>query len=115
MDLQGKHVFLSGPMTGLPDHNRAAFADAERWCVTHGAEVAFNPTTAWGHADRGRAWYMLRDIHRLTEPGEADGPLFDLVVQLDGWERSNGAYCECRCAEACGIPCVPLRSLMEVK
>lgn len=115
MNLRDKRVFLSGPMTGIPDLNRKAFADAESWCMDQGARFAFNPTTAWGHSDKSRYWYMLRDLHRLTEPGDDERPLFDVVVQLDGYEHSNGAWCESCVAEQCGIPCVPLRSLMEVE
>ena len=113
IDINGKFVFLSGPMTGLPDLNRKAFAEAEELCLSLGAKIAFNPREAWGHTDKDRSWYMRRDLHRLTL-SDGDEPMFDLVVQLDGWEHSNGAWCESRVAEECGIPCVPLRALTEV-
>lgn len=109
--IEGKRVFLSGPMTGLPDFNREGFAEARRACEAMGATVVFNPREAWGHTDKDRSWYMRRDLHRLTL-SDGDEPMFDLVVQLDGWEHSNGAWCESRVAEECGIPCVPLANLM---
>ncbi len=109
--VEGARIFLSGPMTGLPDLNRDAFAEAEAWCMAHGADFCFNPTTAWGHSDRPREWYVLRDLHRLTEPGDGAGPLFTLVVRLPGWERSDGAWRESTVADDCGIACVDFETL----
>lgn len=108
MRLDGMRVFLSGPMSGVDDLNRPAFAEAKRICMDAGAEFVFDPTTAWGHSDRPREWYMLRDIHRLTEPGDGDGPFFDCLVRLDGWHLSNGAWRESTVADECGIPCYEL-------
>lgn len=102
--VKSKKVYLSGPMSGKPDWNRAGFAKAERACRIAGATFVFNPATAapQGLDTRGRAWWMLKDIYELTRPGQ-DGPFYDLVLQLPGWEISRGAKFEQACAVVCGI------------
>ena len=109
-DLTNKRVYLSGPMTGIIDHNGPAFADAERRCMDAGALMVFNPATAWGHNDRPTSWYMRADLHRLTL-SDGERPLFDAVVLLDGWHHSEGATLEYHVARACGIALVNLREV----
>lgn len=111
-DLTDKRVYLSGPMTGIIDHNGPAFADAERRCRDAGAAMVFNPATAWGHNDRHPSWYMRHDLNRLTLT-EGERPLFDCVVLLDGWYASEGASLEYHVARACGIALVNLREVSE--
>lgn len=109
-DLTDKRVYLSGPMTGIIDHNAPAFADAERRCRDAGAAMVFNPATAWGHSDRHPSWYMRHDLNRLTLT-EGERPLFDCVVLLDGWYASEGATLEYQVAKASGIALVNLREV----
>lgn len=109
-DMTGKRVYLSGPMTGIIDHNGPAFADVERRCMDAGALMVFNPATAWGHNDRPTSWYMRADLHRLTL-SDGERPLFDAVVLLDGWHHSEGATLEYQVARACGIALVNLREV----
>lgn len=111
-DLKGMNVYLSGPMTGMLDNNRDAFAEAKRACEEAGAEFVFNPCEAWGHTDRPASWYMAHDLHRLTEC-VGDKALFDMLVQLEGWEDSDGARAEHAVAKACGISCVELEGVMQ--
>lgn len=111
-DLTDKRVYLSGPMTGIIDHNGPAFADAERRCRDAGAAMVFNPATAWGHSDRHPSWYMRHDLNRLTLT-EGERPLFDCVVLLDGWYASEGATLEYQVARASGIALVNLREVGE--
>lgn len=111
-DLTDKRVYLSGPMTGIIDHNAPAFADAERRCRDAGAAMVFNPATAWGHSDRHPSWYMRHDLNRLTLT-EGERPLFDCVVLLDGWYASEGATLEYQVARASGIALVNLREVGE--
>jgi hypothetical protein len=103
--LEGKNVYLSGPMTGIEDHNRAGFAEAERAALAMGARSVFNPREAWGHTDRPRSWYMRHDLRRLTQDkGDGlDGPVWDVLLVLPGSEESAGALIERAVAEACGI------------
>ena len=111
-DMNGKRVYLSGPMSGIIDHNGPAFADAERRCRDAGAAMVFNPATAWGHSDRHPSWYMRHDLNRLTLT-EGERPLFDCVVLLDGWYASEGATLEYQVARASGIALVNLREVGE--
>ena len=43
MDLKDKGVYISGKMTGLPDFNRQAFLDAEKYIRKQGARYVYNP------------------------------------------------------------------------
>lgn len=109
-DLNGKRVYLSGPMTGIPDLNVPAFAEAAEACHEAGAVVVFNPTTAWGQLDRPLSWYMRNDLHRLAQ-SDGDGPYFDAIVMLPGWYASDGATLEYQVARACGIAILNLREV----
>jgi hypothetical protein len=78
-------LYISGPMTGLPDYNKPAFnAEAARlramgFEVVNPAEVEL----AWG-----ATWldYMRVDLNLLMD---CDG-----VVLLPGWSKSRGAAVE---------------------
>lgn len=110
-DFQGKTVFLSGPMTGKLDFNRAAFAQAESRLMELGAAAVFNPAKdAPAEGDeKPHAHYMLDTLHRLTQHGKVDGfnrPRFDVLVALPGWSQSAGARIEVDVAFSCGIEVV---------
>lgn len=102
-DLEGKFVFLSGPVTGLErDDACQRFLDAEMTCISLGARYAFNP---------------LRNVSPRATHEEAMrvclGELTanDLLISLPGWEWSVGARLERAVAEAIGIPCAELGEL----
>jgi hypothetical protein len=97
-------VYLSGPMTGLPDDNIPAFnrtAQALRAC---GYEVA-NPPELTAHltappvnSPEFQHFYQtcLRiDIRALTH--------CDAIALMPGWERSNGAHLETHTAHRLGL------------
>jgi hypothetical protein len=108
MEIGDLNVFLSGPMTGRPDMNRAAFARARKACAGSGARFVFDPSIYWGHDELPRWWYVREDLHVLTM--STDGhPFFDVVVLLDGWWESDGACVEADVATACGIPLIVFR------
>jgi hypothetical protein len=92
-------LYISGPMTGYPDHNFAAFNKAAFMLTTYGFEVE-NP------ADKGLvpgwtwAEYMKYDIEKLVR---CDG-----VATLPGWQESKGACLEIYTAQAVDIPCRPV-------
>lgn len=109
-DFDGKRVYLSGPMTGIPDWNAPAFADAKRAVMAAGAESCFDPAAAWGHHDRPASWYMSHDLHHLTAM-DGERPYFDAIVLLPGWYASEGASLEYQVARACGIALVSLREV----
>lgn len=116
IDVTGKVIFLSGPMTGMPRYNVAAFAEANHDLKEAGAAYVFSPadrylrqrqavTALKTHAD-----YMTDCLHELTDRKkrsqgweEVIPRKYDMLVQLPGWESSEGARTECHVARACGI------------
>ena len=82
-------VYLSGPMTGLPDFNYPAFNREARIQAGHG-RIVLNPAStigldSWEWADWMRAALKLQM--------EAD-----VVHMLPGWRKSPGARIEHRLA-----------------
>ena len=76
-------VFISGPMTGIEDFNRAAFNDAALEISRRG-HVALNPAVLPdGLLHRE---YMQICIAMLK--------VADAIYQLPGWEKSTGALIE---------------------
>ncbi len=98
-------VYLSGPMTGLPDFNRPAFHAAaaalreQGHVVINPAEVDLGPDATW--ADYMRV-HLAEIARRVTQ-----------VFVLPGWESSRGAQLEVHVARALGLPVVPV--LTEAK
>ncbi len=102
-------LYISGPMTGYPDHNVPEFERTRRLLESFGYEVlsptdneADNPTPG---TPQSWDWYLRRDLRMVTE---ADG-----VALLDGWAASAGAVLEVHVAQALRIPCaaVPIWTL----
>ena len=91
-----KHIYLSGPMTSLPELNFPVFAAmtaslrADRDTVTNPTEL--NPD--------GGAWNdcMRRDITALMD--------CDTVATFPAWEHSKGARLEVLIAERLGMTVV---------
>ena len=123
--LVGARVYLSGPMTGFPDWNAEAFREAEAFCRAHGAKTVYNPCSVhWSHDPDGMTHEeaMCLSLRRMlapghddiacTRPGHVSRPAFDLVVPLDGWQRSEGARVEVMAAASCGIRHEELADLM---
>lgn len=112
--IRGRVVYLSGPMSGIRDYNRPAFAKAMRRAYALGARYVFNPCEYWGHYDRSGEWYMRHDLHVLTRCLDESGTAFDVLLALPGYMRSNGARCEVLVARACGIEVVRYSDLLGV-
>ena len=91
-----KRIYLSGPMTGLPDLNFAAFhamttnLRADGHTVTNPAEINPNSDT-WNDC-------MRRDIVALMD--------CDTVATLPGWAHSKGARLEVLIVERLGMTIV---------
>jgi glycosyltransferase involved in cell wall biosynthesis len=94
------HIYLSGPMTGLPDYNRPAFAEVAEELRSQGKSV-FNPGDI-GPTENimPRAWYMRKDLEALMKS--------DSVYLLPGWENSPGAQLEVEIARELELPIVQL-------
>lgn len=100
-----KTVYISGPMSGLPDLNYPAFDAAQKYFKEAGWEVQ-NPAEIGRNADAMRAlipgmppleWkhYMLGDFAALAA--------CDAIALLPGWEKSKGATLELMFATFCGL------------
>lgn len=89
-------IYISGPMTGLPDYNYPLFHGVAA-ALRRRSFAVINPAEFFGgKADRTRNEYMRESILRLME---ADG-----VVLLPGWEKSQGALLEVAIAKELDIP-----------
>lgn len=90
-------VYVAGPMTGYPEFNYPAFAEASARLRALGYVVVspheINPPELG--FDHPWGWYMRRDIVALLD--------VDAVVVLPGWETSKGAKLETDIAAALGM------------
>lgn len=92
------HIYLSGPMTGLPDYNRPAFDRVAAKLRTTGKTV-FNPAEVGArNTIMPREWYMRRDIEGLLKS--------DMVYVLPNWESSTGACLEIEIAKQLELPII---------
>ena len=97
-------IYISGPITGLPEYNYPAFhaaaaeLRAQGWPVVNPAENAppcENPTWAdWMHIS-------LQQVRAAS-----------LLALLPGWHQSRGAQAEVSLANDLGIPCYPLHEVV---
>ncbi len=89
-------IYLSGPMSGLPDWNYPAFRDAAALLRDRG-HIVLNPAeTAGGSTHLSRAQFLYIDIG-YVQAAEA-------VVVLPGWRRSKGAMLEVHIAHSLEKP-----------
>lgn len=86
-------VYISGPMTGLPDFNYPAFFAAEDDLKAIGHDV-INPARE-GDGDWGWLEFMRRALVDISQA--------DAIHLLDDWEKSKGACLEAHIAEALGL------------
>lgn len=116
MKLEGKNVFLSGPMSDYVLNNADGFAKAHAMVRMMGAREIYDPAEAWLRqplADDDvttHEEYVRRCVHELTRPAYCGrrGPHYDVLVSLPGWQDSEGAFTERAAALDCGIECVDL-------
>lgn len=93
-------LYLSGPMTGYPDKNHAAFLEGTKKLAKAG-HMVLNPADSWGgRMDIPYEACMKLDIMTLLA---AEG-----VATLEDWEKSKGATCEVMVAECIGLPIRPV-------
>jgi len=88
-----KRVYVSGPMTGLPDLNFPAF-DAEAIRLRGLGYQVINPAEL-NKNEGNRAKCMRADIRALT--------LCDAIQLLPGWRDSAGAALELAVAKELGM------------
>ena len=88
-------IYISGPISGLPDGNRPAFAEMAALLRSKGWDVV-NPHELFS-AEVEESWegYMRKDLAALLTCTH--------IVMLPGWEHSRGARLEKTVANAVGI------------
>lgn len=108
-------VYLSGPMSGMVDHNFPAFFEAEKALKKRGFEV-INPASfrepknidKLTIQERWKA-YMRRDFKEIF----TNFP--DAIVVLDGWRNSQGAMLEVGVLKELGVDILEYPSLVKIK
>lgn len=92
-------VYLSGPMTGLPDYNREAFnmrAEAfkqQDYTVRNPADISITHGT-----DKAYTFYLKRALRMMLEA--------DVVYVFGDWHKSKGCWFELWVAETLGMTIV---------
>lgn len=81
-------IYIAGPMSGLPDFNRAAFNEAAyiKACYGH---VVLNPAVLPGGLEQREYMDICCAMVRSA----------DTIFMLNGWENSPGARAEHALAE----------------
>lgn len=100
------NLYVIGPVTGMPDFNRAAFAEARAKLVAAGHSVRTPYDFIPVDATCERA--MRLSLHNLLD--NTDG-----VALLDGWQESRFASIEFGVSYECGIPCKPVEEWVNEK
>lgn len=95
-------VYISGPMSGLPELNFPAFHAAAATLRAKGLDVV-NPAEI--NPDSAMPWEqcMKADIKALCD--------CDALVMLPGWERSKIAHLEVHIAHRLGMQILPVADL----
>ena len=92
-----KRIYISGPITGMPELNFPAFhAEAARlralgYDVVNPAELNPDPSTSWHQC-------MRTDLKALLD--------CDIIAMLPQWQKSAGAHREMHIAHRVGIDIV---------
>jgi len=99
-----KRIYLSGPMTGLPNLNFPAFNSAAAALRGKGLDV-INPAEI--NVEGEKTWHacVRADIKALCD--------CDTLCLLPGWENSSGAHIELNLAHRFGMRIVTLEVLID--
>lgn len=98
-----KRIYISGPMTGMPELNFPAFhAEAARltalgYDVVNPAELNPDPEMGWHEC-------MRNDLAALLT--------CDALALMDGWQKSAGAHLEMHVAHRVGMEIVIAREVV---
>lgn len=106
--------YLAGPMSGLPEYNRDAFAAAAAQVQTERGWEPLNPADEDptfanehpGEPDLVRAHYLRKDLGLLSQA--------DVIVVLPGWQDSVGACFEVSIGRTLQIPIINLGTWLVV-
>ncbi|HOG36782.1 MAG TPA: DUF4406 domain-containing protein [Paludibacteraceae bacterium] len=89
-------IYISGPMSGMPKLNIAAFETIKKALETIGADV-YTPHQNGLPKDATYNEHLVRDIELLLS--------CDAIYQLQGWQESTGAQIEMFIAKRMGLLC----------
>jgi hypothetical protein len=97
-----KRIYLSGPMSGIAEHNFPAF-NAEAARLRDAGLDVINPAEI--NTDQSKTWEecLRADIKALCD--------CDVLALMPGWERSNGAHLELHIAHRIGLRIVRAEQL----
>jgi len=92
-----KRIYLSGPMTGIPDHNFPAFHE---WAARLRAQG--HAVVSPAELGEGKTWAecLRLDIRELCT--------CDAIALIPGWEGSRGAHLELHIAHRLELEVIPL-------
>lgn len=88
--------YLSGPMTGIAEHNFPKFARIAQSLRDQGFMIINPAETAGAEVGAPSPWYMRIDLGYLNN--------VDCMFTMPGWENSKGVAHEMSHCSAIGIP-----------
>lgn len=100
-------IYISGRISGQPNLNRGAFADAVE-LITNAGHEAVNPHDVCRDIKDDNERELWRKCMRSCI---AELVQCDAMITLNGWEKSEGATLEVRIAHIIGMKVLPLTSL----
>jgi hypothetical protein len=100
-------IYISGPMTGIEDHNFPAFRVAGERFRKAGWDVANPAENFGGRTDLPREAYLRSDVAMLAQ--------CDAIALLPGWEESRGATLEAIIATEIGLSFFDALSGMQME
>lgn len=102
-------IYISGPMTGIENHNREEFQKYEDLIRSKGFRNVINPHKIHSeYQTKNFTWeqFLRSDIKVLMD--------CDLVVLIPGWENSKGAQLENHVAYNTGIKIIHIDKFLEI-
>lgn len=102
-----RRVYISGPMTGYPGCNFAAFHDAAERLARAGWDVLNPADNFGGRTDLPREAYLRLDLTMLAQCGA--------IALLPEWEESRGAKLEYAVARELGCAVIDASTLQVIE
>lgn len=111
--LKDRNVYLSGPITGVKGY-KYPFIFMEKVLHKVSDGMVFNPATEIPSDSPYEAAMAtcLQALSLRVRDGEDEPyyPMYEVMILLPGWTKSQGAQIENRVAEACGIEVIDMSS-----
>jgi len=104
-------IYISGPMTGIPEHNYPAFNKAARELRKVGYEVV-NPAELDGETEIPWEDCLRRDLHEIVGCLKSKNGCKGIAT-LSGWKDSKGATLEVFVAKELRLPVYPVEHFLE--